>query len=482
LTRNLDFTPDLDMAQEGHEYGSFHIAARAFSTAGLYCTDGIKEGSKLGENENGWKGILGRSKKGWRVIQAKEKAGCVLGNQVFERKIMEGGEGGEALKIGLKCERAEGATIGLWNCQAEGEVRGNLMIEDVQEVIGNQVKEDCVLFVEESFGGLQDATPAPSILSLIPADSLQQSTPTTLSTPLATTLLPPHSVQLARIVKLSKFPIFEGGKEIKIACLGLRDKFVGLEAIRSIEIGEVTPEPPVKEKKKQVQAPQPVTKRSSLPSPSLLPSTRSSFPAPPPGTHVPFLLTYFSNLFSPRSSSSQVAQHPSARTPSSELSSLFKSFLRRPISTFLGEVRGIFSFGLAVVVWAFRSRRNEGVQKPSQIESQESKEHQVEEEPVATEEEEEEEVPVVVGSASATTVLRVELEFISAHLAFYTSPSLTSSTQIEVKLDGKTIEERWIKVGDSGLIEIDVESAWTDGGKRTKLGSDVWIVEVAYRG
>ena len=122
------------------------------------------------------------------------------------------------------------------------------------------------------------------------------------------------------------------------------------------------------------------------------------------------------------------------------------------------------------------------MQKPSQIESQESKEHQVEEEPVATEEEEEEEVPVVVGSASATTVLRVELEFISAHLAFYTSPSLTSSTQIEVKLDGKTIEERWIKVGDSGLIEIDVESAWTDGGKRTKLGSDVWIVEVAYRG
>ena len=123
------------------------------------------------------------------------------------------------------------------------------------------------------------------------------------------------------------------------------------------------------------------------------------------------------------------------------------------------------------------------MQGPSQIESQESKEQLIEEEPAAVEEEEEEEeVPVVVGSASATTVLRVELEFISSHLAFYTSPSLTSSNELEVKLDGKAIGDLWIKVGDSGLIEIDVESAWTDGGKRTKLGSDVWIVEVAYRG
>lgn len=493
LTRNLNFTPDLDMAQESHEYGSFHISARAFSTAGLYCTDqvGGDGKGKLGESEKGWKGILGISKSGIRVLQAKGLAGCIVGNQVFEgKKIMEGeGQGGgEALKIGLNCERARGMTVGLWNCQREGSVRGKLLVQDVKEVMGNEMKEeDYVLFMNEAFGGPEGTTTrARSIVTLIPSDTLNQSIPPTLSLPLATTLLPPHSVQIARIVKLSKLPSSrDQGTSIQIACLGLIDKFVGLEAIRTIEIVDSQPSKPLVIKKNQPRQLY-ETRRISSPSPhhssSLsTSSSSSSFPTPPPGTHVPFLLTYFSNLFVPHpphpTSSSPL---PPARTPSSELTSLFKSLLRRPISTLVREVRGIFSFGLAVVVWAFRSRRRNS--KNSSKQEIESQLEETKSEIITEEEEQIEEEEIVTSASESNTVLRVELEFISEHLAFFISPPITTSKDLAVKLDGKLIEECFIKLEESGLMEIDIEGAWIEGGKRTKLGSDSWIVEVAYRG
>jgi len=143
-------------------------------------------------------------------------------------------------------------------------------------------------------------------------------------------------------------------------------------------------------------------------------------------------------------------------------------------------VRGIFSFGLAVVVWAFRSRRRNS--KNSSKQEIESQLEETKSEIITEEEEQIEEEEIVTSASESNTVLRVELEFISEHLAFFISPPITTSKDLAVKLDGKLIEECFIKLEESGLMEIDIEGAWIEGGKRTKLGSDSWIVEVAYRG
>ncbi|GAA5986562.1 hypothetical protein JCM5350_001372 [Sporobolomyces pararoseus] len=489
LTRHLEtFSPDLDMTQERHEWGSFHLALRAFSTAGIWSTDGIveEEGERLGEKKNGWKSLLATTLGGGvRVLQARDQAGSILPSQVLSREITERGEkGGEALKVGLSCAQGRGGTIGIWNCQKEGRVTNTLTRKDVWEAVrGWEPNEDLVVLVDESFGptpSLKSFDSAPPTIQVLESDSINPTRRllSSMSQPFSTVELPSRAVQIATIAELHKLKSTTGAT-IRIACLGLRDKFVGIEAVRKVSVVAQAQTMKEEEAKSKLLSQGTLSGRSK---PDLITSSSPSFssngfPSPPPGTHLPFLFTYFSNLFvnhgTNNHSSTSTATQP--RKPSTELSLLFKSLLRRPISTLFTEVRGVFTFGIAVVVWAFRSRQR------ASNEGQSSKNKLVENGIGALEEAKEkaEETPI---RSVPSSVFRVELEFISSQVAFYFSPTLKSTNEIEFKLDGKVIEEKYVHLRDLGIVEVDVEGCWRENGKRTKLGSKVWLVEVAYKG
>ncbi|GAA5966693.1 hypothetical protein JCM3765_007600 [Sporobolomyces pararoseus] len=488
LTRHLQtFSPDLDMTQERHEWGSFHLALRAFSTAGIWSTDGVaeKEGERLGEKKNGWKGLLATTLNGGvRVLQAREKAGSILPSQVLSREITERGEkGGEALKVGLSCARGKGATIGIWNCQKEGRVKNTLTRRDIWEAVrGWEPEEDLVVLIDESFGpspSLESVDSVPPKIQVLESNSINPkvSSWTSMSQPFATVELPSRAIQIVTIAELHKLKSATGST-ISVACLGLRDKFVGIEGVRKVSVVVQAQERKKEEEKSKLPSPGTLSTRSTPDSITASSASPSAFPSPPPGTHLPFLFTYFSNLFVNPSrddqSSPSTATH--SRKPSTELSLLFRSLLRRPISTLFTEVRGVFTFGIAVVVWAFRSRQRAG------NESQSSKSKLVENGFGLLEEAKEKAEETPRRPSFPSSVLQVELEFISSQVAFYFSPTLNSTNDVEFMLDGKVVGDDFIHLRALGIVEVDLEGFWRENGKRIKLGSKVWVVEVSYKG
>ncbi|GAA5942391.1 uncharacterized protein JCM15063_006229 [Sporobolomyces koalae] len=481
LTRHLAFEPDLDMAQEGHEYGAFHIALRAFSTAGIWSTDTADTG-RLGETSTGWRGLLARTKRtGCRVVQARAQAGSILSNQLLSTNITrsphESGRG-EALKVGLESTRAKGATIGMWNCQQDGTVEATLTTRDVWDVVTSwEPTRDLFVLIDESFGPAPSAASVPStqqkaLVSIVTLDSLRSSTRAateSLSLPIVSLGLPSKTVQIVTLAELDEIRNHEG-KTVRVACLGLRDKFVGIEAVHSIRVVETDHES-AEPTRVSVSIPKPLDTAPS--------ATRTNFPLLPPNTHVPFLLSYFSNALFPsmRQSASPSASSKASptRTPSNEFSALFRSFLTRPISTLISEVRGIFTFGLAVAVWAFRSRRATAPNPNGRAIEEGTRAHEDKEE-VATFD-----ATVKLEKRSVrATKMQVELEFVSAQLAFGFSPALKSTSEIEITLDGKLVEDKYVTlVGELGLVQVDIEGFWEDNGRRMQLGgNNFWLVEL----
>lgn len=55
------------------------------------------------------------------------------------------------------------------------------------------------------------------------------------------------------------------------------------------------------------------------------------------------------------------------------------------------------------------------------------------------------------------------------------------SSDIEFRLDGAVIEEEYVKAREEGIVEVDFEGFWRENGKRIKLGSRSWIIDVTYR-
>ncbi|GAA6064490.1 hypothetical protein JCM10212_002610 [Sporobolomyces blumeae] len=497
LTRRLSFRPDLDMAMERHEYGAFHLAARAFSTAEAWSTDTFGEWEsagtiggrdesrgKLGEPRNGWKGVVATTKRdGHRVLQARSKPGAILSNQVLARDLVasDGGEG-QVLKVGLECDRAGGATIGMWNCQADGDARAVLSTRDLLDARPelSRSTKDAVVFVDRAFGAdpvdsakaaSGSTTTVTTVASSILRDAASRApTPTALSPPVTVTTLPARSTQLARIADLEKITGTKG-ETFKIACLGLRDKFVGLEAIRKVKVGPPRRRSSGRLISTTVKPVAPPVKNDVGPraGSSAAPATASrSFPTPPPNTHLPFLLTYFSNFFVRTSTASHTASSSisttaePARSPSSIFSGFFVSLLRRPISTIVAEIKGFFTFGLAVVVWALKSRE-------PMVDEDDDIEDRQRDDP---------------GSPGATT-LEVELDFLSSELLFYVSPLDTGCRNLTIRLDGVDVDAKFIRAIEengpaTGLVEVDAEGAWRALSEQESDEAS-WIVEVGIR-
>ncbi|GAA5915872.1 uncharacterized protein JCM6883_000807 [Sporobolomyces salmoneus] len=477
LTRHLNdsFDPDLDMYQESHAFGAFHLALRGFSTARIWATDEIEsksesngeeqegEGKKLGEGEYGWNRLLGISREGIKVIQARVKAGCILSNQALSRESThrEGGGRGEALKIGLSSIGGKGATLGFWNCQASGFVEVRITREDIADALGTREGE------EEEEG---DAIITTFTFSF--SSSSTDTTPTELQLSLVQTILPERTVRIATIIELDELESRKGRK-VKVGCLGLRDKFVGSEAVKKVEVIERREGKRDKQKKESIEQ----GSLAPAPAPSTSESVSSSFPSPPPSSsHLPFLVTYFANLFLPQTSVSTASSR--RQTPSADLSSFFRSFLQRPFSTLSNEIRGILTFGIAMIVWAFKTRQLRRIGDETVIESSTTREQeQSQKEELGATSTEKEDEP----QSTRAITLQIELEFISPQVAFYFSPALSCPSDIEFRLDGAVIEEEYVKAREEGIVEVDFEGFWRENGKRIKLGSRSWIIDVTYR-
>ncbi|GAA5841610.1 hypothetical protein JCM11251_004231 [Rhodosporidiobolus azoricus] len=503
----LRFAPCFDMCQAKNAWGRGHLALRAFSSAPVWSTDAPFEES--GENEEpnevqgeegAWASLVATTKNGAKVVQARSATGSVLESSLTVDAVGRDEQDGESkgvpqpLKVGLPLPHAKGAHLGLWNCLAEGKgaIEAVVDAKDVGDAFGSALDgrhgQDVVVF--SATAGFVEEYSASSLLSA-------RSAPRTLAQPLKNVvdLAHPGSVEVLTVAQ-----VFSLGT-VKVACLGLVDKTVGLAAIRSIKLikliggsGTSTPErqeeratsslsPDATAGSQIATAP---TLSSSSSSPDMVAPTsnvvssalqpRPTSPRPVPQARLPFLLAYLTGFLrlplGPSAGAQQQQNQTAQRTPSTELRSLLDDLFRRPLRTVWHEVGAVVSFGFAAVVWALgvrgrtggAGRSLEGLSTQAQVEEEEEQD--------------------------GKDRLEVLLDFVSPRVGFYVSslgvPSSTGiASALRFKLDGKEVEEKYVyrAMGAEGkVVEVDAEGAWRgQGGKEVKGGGETkpWRLTVS---
>lgn len=488
LSSALRFEPDFDMAQAAHEFGPAHVALRAFSSAQVWSSD--EPGADLG----GWAPLLAMTKRGMRVLQAREGAfGTVLegraGDDVLGR--LDGARIA-ALKVGLPVASAEGAHIGVWNClPADRLVKSRLTtIVDSKDVadslrLGAGYQAESFVLVD------------PNTLSATEVDSKNvdraQQSPRSLAKPLASVRVAEREADVLTVARVFDLSAASPAKSVKIACLGLLDKTVGLAAIRSVKVvsgkgaqaqsrggnGDDTGSPGSEALLSSASSSSTVQKSGSGLSQALTrplsPTDRSTLPVPQ--GRVPFLLAYFAGFFRssivPNSSTGSSA----SRTPRTELQSLARDLLRRPIRTTLFELKALVSFSIFTVFWIVGWRSNGGART------------------IEASPEPAQQTAGPVRSSEPETRYRVELDCLSDRLALYVSPPPASLSSLCLFLDGQRVDASVLHStsSDSGIVEFQVESAWkrsrssqsasSGGGGGGESGraqvETPWVVEVS---
>ncbi|ORY54859.1 hypothetical protein BCR35DRAFT_355826 [Leucosporidium creatinivorum] len=473
LTRSLALVPDFDMCQERltdstalHPWGTFHISFRAFSPAPTYSTDvPAKEG--LSSNE-GWEAMLGWTKDGAAgLVKTNGEVGVVLEGRIFDDVLGEGQ--GEALKVGLPFRGAKGAHVGLWNVRVEGATARSWVddkdVADAVTTLGLE-KEEVVVYLDG-----EDVKQV-SVDQLAQAQAAHRLLPS----PLHPIKLEEKGHRIVTIAQLHSFPSANG--RLEIACLGLLDKHTGLAALQSIKVVDLTA---VSTSTVAATSPDAVLASSTPapPSTSLASRTPSTFPRPPTHSRLAFLLTCLTSYRSSLSASTippaQAQLQP--RSLRTELHSLGRDLLRRPLGTIWSETRAVVGFTLAIVLWSVgrlavlggRPRGRLGV--GARFEERETAASVA---PVKVED--------GVREEQAGHALRVGLAFVSPRLGFYL-PSLAASSiaveSLKIKLDGTRIPSHFVSSSKSskGVVEVDVEGAWRAAGESRK--GEGWVLEVS---
>lgn len=331
------------------------------------------------------------------------------------------------MKVGLAFPDASGAHIGLWHVRTEGSVAKSTIDEaDVVDALGSS-QHSAVVYID---GATKEVT-----RSELPGHRL-------LASPLHRLTLKEKEYKIATVAQLHPLP----SSSAQIACLGLLDKHTGLAAISSIKISDNSS----------------TLKRSTSSSLIRASSTSSlSTPFPRPGgqSHLTFLFHCLvhrtASTIAP--SASPTSTTTGTRTIRGELRSLGRDLLRRPFSTFTGEVSAVISFTWAVWLWV-GSRLLSGRRERSRI--------------VAAPEQSKEAAPVV--SPQLRQHLRIELAFVSSRLGFY----VKGDEKLKFRLDGKDVAERFVSaVSADGVVEVDVEGAWRSEGAQKE--GDHWLLEVS---
>lgn len=498
VAQALGLEPDFDMIQSARacKFAGAHLPLRAFSTAQVYCTDPPpRTASDKGDD---WDVLLATTKRGVRVLQARTPgvAGAVLDSSIGSNVLGRFDSPCEPLKVGLPVPSAKGAHIGRWDCaplnegSRDREMRGVLDEKDLADVLGPLgstfgVGDELVLFSAQQASAVEVACAAVK-------DAEYQ--PRALAKPLASVVVTPTQPQvttLARLFSLAPTSDAPTSGEIKVACLGLLGKTVGLAAIRSVGAGhgsipaakpaaqagaaseapasQAAPAalapvaPPSPDSGPALPASQPTQQLSEQPAPARPHSPRSTLPLPQ--GRVSFLLAYFASAFfraapidGPR------------RTPQSELADLAHDALRSPLRTLFGEMRALVSFGCAAVLWAVgagQSRHVNGQARRAVTAGPEPASAPPEEEPMSRD----------VAKAYTGDTLRIELDYVGRLGLYVSLPARTSSPATEggessslplrLALDGASVDPLFIRSsllddskGQRFLVEVDLEAAW----------------------
>ncbi|KAL8292074.1 hypothetical protein RQP46_001540 [Phenoliferia psychrophenolica] len=458
LTRSLAFLPDFDMCQEQHPWGPFHIAFRAFSPAPTFATDAPGEVGFV--DPRGWKMMLAPSALGGvRVLKTERETGAVLEGRIGEDVV--GGSTGPAIKIGMSVPGAGGAILGLWNCRAdENSTQDVLDARDVGEALASGATSDVVgkKDVLVYFGGREKAYEVSGADLSEARGSLRIA-----AKPVASISLAPREAQVATIAPFHTLPPLSDSNAVtstttfdpvKIACVGLIDKYAGLCAVTSIGIVDRAAPLPLTT---TPQASTPSTS-STLSRKSSTISLRESFAK---GGHgrFSFLLAC---LFGYRRATSD---GDDGRTFRGEASSLAHDLLRRPFRTIFSEFSAVAGLLTAAAVWTvsiFHARRTSA--PPSIAPSISSRQASIAEEPVVESRKKDE----------SGKVLRVQLAFAGA-VGFYTATP--RDVALSFTLGGKRIGSEFVRTLEgSGIVAVDVEAFL---GEKVHAGAkDGWVLDV----
>ncbi|GAA5905362.1 hypothetical protein JCM8208_003831 [Rhodotorula glutinis] len=502
--------PDFDMVQSARacEYAGAHLPLRAFSTAQVYGTDPPPSAEGVVKADD-WDALLATTKRGVRVLQARAPgvAGAVLASSIGADVLGRFDGPTEPLKVGLPVPTAKGAHIGLWDCapfdeaSSEREVRGTVDEKDVADALEPLESifdrdDELVLFAPQERTATELAYAAVEALEHLPR---------VLAKPLGSVVVTPkssHVVTVAQLFSLSPTSGPAASSSVKVACIGLVGKTVGLAAVRSIAVGAGSI-PEVGQLEKAVKSSEPVTgaapslsssttstttnggpvppRADAVAVPAPAPAARASSRPPSPRSTLPvpqgrlsFLLAYFASAFyrSPTADGQR-------RTPRSELAGLAQDALRSPLRTLFGEVRALVGFGWATVLWAVGAgQRSVGGQgravvtagpAPSSAEGLSAGKREIE-----GEQPQPERAPVKTHDGET---LRIELDYVG-RLGFYVSlPAASSASSsspdeqlpIRLALDGAPLDAIFVRStlldgGDKGgrrlLVEVDLEGAW----------------------
>ncbi|BGP05709.1 hypothetical protein JCM10049v2_001522 [Rhodotorula toruloides] len=501
LSSALRFEPDFDMAQSAHEFGKAHLALRAFSSAQVWMSD------EPGADLSGWESLLAVTKQGVRVLQAREGGvGTVLqgrmGDDVLGR--LDDAET-DVLKVGLPVASAKGAHIGVWSClPAKRLVDGRLTTlvdsKDVADSLHSVAGSESGSFVLVN----------PATLNATQVDSAAIATASKFARrfakPLASVDVAQNEAGVLTVAELFDLPAASSEKSVKIACLGLLDKTVGLAAIKSVEvisgkssttsgIGKVEETNDSSNGSSDTSSSEALlsstASSSTTPSSSsgsnqtltrpLSPTDRSSFPVPQ--GRLPFLLAYFAGFFRTSIVPSSSTGTAASRTPRTEIHSLARDILRQPVRTVLSEIKALVSFSIFTVFWIVGWRSN-GSQR--MIEASPAHANAPASAPAPS--------PSSGLSHEPETRLRIELHYLSDRLAFYVSPAPPSLSSLRLFLDGRPIDASVLHEvsSDAGIVEFQVESAWKglesqEGAGSRGIAQDAesekpWVVEVDFAG
>ncbi|BGP45721.1 hypothetical protein JCM10450v2_001551 [Rhodotorula kratochvilovae] len=512
-TQALGLESDFDMAQAAPacEFAGAHLPLRAFSTAQVLATDPTPAGA----GPAGWDALLAPTKRGIRVLQARAPgiAGTVLAASVGEDVLgrLATGEEAPPLKVGLPVPAAKGAHIGLWDCaplpqeEGAGSERETCAVVDEKDVA--DVLAPLALLDEQGEVVLFTPQDPPAAIELTLKDVQRAGdAPRSCAKPLLSVQVKPTRAEVVTLAQLFPLTAAGAGGVIKVACLGLMGKTVGLAAIRSVGVGRA-PAPQISEgagagvvgraqsllgaivesvsgssssssshASSLRSSPTPSGRATPVPGQQ---SQRAAFPTPQ--GRLPFLLAYFASAFH-RSATS--APSASARTPRGELRALAADLLSSPLRTLFAEVRALVSFGLAAVLWAVQGR-GPGAQQGRRVEAAQA-------ERVAMED---------VGEP-----LRLELDYVGSLGLYVSLTSASSSAPVDastlplrITLDAAPLDAAFLRVSplSSGtkdgahLVELDLEGAWNkrigsrpaheaEGASAPEEGGEVrpWVVEV----
>ncbi|GAA5849476.1 hypothetical protein JCM9279_000913 [Rhodotorula babjevae] len=541
----LGLEPDFDMVQSARacEYAGAHLTLRAFSTAQVFNTDPPPR-AEDGSLADGWDALLATTKRGVRVLQARAPgvAGAVLASSIGADVLGQFEGPSEPLKVGLPVPSGKGAHIGVWDCapfdeaSSDREVRGALDEKDVADALEplELQADELVLFAAQVRAAVEIPYTALNALEHLPR---------ALAKPLASVVVTPRAPQIVTVAKLFSLAPTSGqaaSSSLKVACIGLVGKTVGLAALRSIavgsgsipQVGQLEKAADSSERAAPAAAAQPSPSSSTTSAtsnggpvpprpdaaaapastPAAAPSSRPLSPRsslPAPQGRLSFLLAYFASAFyrSPTADRQR-------RTPRGELAGLAQDALRSPLRTLFGEVRALVGFGWATVLWAVGAgQRSVGGQPraavtagsaPATVEGLSAGEG-------ADEQPQLERAPV---KAHDGETLRIELDYVG-RLGLYvslpsssssaTSSSSSSAEQLPIRLalDGAPLDALFVRSTPiSGadedqvrlLVEVDLGGAWNKAvGSRPAPeaeaeragGEDVqdeevtpWVVEV----